>query len=66
MAWRTERLRREIGGFMRQYQRKAHPGMDPNDRSYDRKFEERLKRLPPEELDRLLNGDPDEDALDDN
>ncbi len=42
---------------MRQYGRRAHAGHDPNDRGYDRKVERMVKRMPPQELDRLLNGD---------
>ena len=59
MPWRKERVRRQIGGFMRQYQRKANRGggMDPNDRGYDRKIESQIKRMRPEELDELLRDD---------
>jgi hypothetical protein len=60
MSKRQQRLRSQRGEFMRQYQRKAEPGWDPNDRGYDRQLEEKLKRMSPEELDALLNGTDDE------
>lgn len=46
----------QIGEFLRQYRRKAQRGIEPNDRQYSRKFEQKLKRMRPEELDELLNG----------
>ena len=40
---------------MRQYGRTSRrPGWDPNDRHYDRKVEEEIKRMDPQELDELL------------
>jgi hypothetical protein len=47
-----------LRAFLQQYRRKRQRGRgqnhDPNDRGYDRKVEARLRRLDPEELDRLL------------
>lgn len=60
MSKRKAKLQAEIGSFMRQYQRKAHAGHDPNDRGYSRKMEAKLKRMRPEELDELLHGDLDD------
>jgi len=60
MNHRKQKLAAEIGVFLRQYARKAHPGIDPNDRRYSRKIEEMVKRMRPEEFDELLN-DSDED-----
>lgn len=54
---KREWLRKNMGTFLRQYQRKAHRGYDPNDRNYDRKVEQEVKRLPPEELSRLMSGE---------
>jgi hypothetical protein len=51
---------RRMGAFLRQYKRRAHPGNDPNDRGYDREIEQYIKRLKPEDLDVLLNGEEDE------
>ncbi|WP_250461286.1 hypothetical protein [Microbulbifer litoralis] len=53
---RKKNLEGEIGAFMKQYARKAYPGWDPNDRSYDRKLEEKIKHMNPEELSELLYG----------
>lgn len=57
MSHRKQKMAAEVGAFMRQYQRKAHAGHDPNDRSYDRKLEAKLKRMRPEDLDELLHGE---------
>jgi hypothetical protein len=43
--------------FARKYGRKAQKGVEPNDRRYDRKMEQAVKRLKPETLDELLRGD---------
>lgn len=58
---RKDRIAGEIGLFMQQYGRKAQRHTEPNDRPYDRKLEEQLKRLPPEELGKLLSGDDDDE-----
>lgn len=47
----------EVSDFVRRYARKARHGLDPNDRSYDRELEQRLKSMDPAELDRLLRDD---------
>jgi hypothetical protein len=51
---------KELGTFLRQYGRRAQKGQDPNDRTYDREIEQELRRVKPEELDRLINGDDEE------
>jgi hypothetical protein len=51
------RMERRFGAFMRLYQRKAQRGIEPNDRRYDHKLEQQIKRLRPEELSDLLSGD---------
>jgi hypothetical protein len=48
-------LDRNVGTFLRQYARKAQRGKEPNDRRYDRRAEADVKRLRPEELDRLIH-----------
>ena len=60
MSHRKQKMAAAVGAFMRQYQRKAHVGHDPNDRSYDRKLEAKLKRMRPEDLDELLHGEDSE------
>jgi hypothetical protein len=55
---RQKRQSDRLNVFVKKYARKAQPGRDPNDRDYDRKLEERIRRMKPEVLDRLLrNGD---------
>lgn len=54
---KKSRLAAELGRFVQQYARKAHKNWDPNDRSYDRKLEQKMKRLTPEDLSELLSGD---------
>ena len=53
-------LAAQLGRFVQQYERKAAKGWDPNDRGYDRKLEEKIKRLSPEVLSDLLSGENDE------
>jgi len=55
-----EYLSKQIGAFLRQYGRRAQAGVEPNDRGYDREIELYLRKLKPEELDVLLNGEEDE------
>jgi hypothetical protein len=63
VAYSHKHLRDYLPRFLREYQRTSRrPGMDPNDRHYDRAFEQRLKRLPPEELDQLINGVEDDNG----
>lgn len=58
---KKKRLAGELAAFVRQYRRKAHPKWDPNDRGYDRKLEEKIKRMKPEELDAMLRDEVDTD-----
>ena len=53
----TPELQARLATFARQYSRKAQKGQEPNDRRYDIKLENLMKRLPPEELSSLLNED---------
>jgi hypothetical protein len=53
----------ELGVFLRQYGRKSPRRGEPNDRAYSREIEQRIKRMRPEELYRLIKGD--EDGADD-
>jgi len=53
-------MSKEFGTFLRLYGRKAQKGCEPNDRPYDPGIERELRRLKPEELDRLINGEADE------
>ena len=57
MNKRKEKLQAKVGAFMQQYARKSQRGQEPNDRHYSRKIEAKIKRMKPEELDELLNGE---------
>ena len=57
MSKKKEKIRREIGSFLRQYERKAHAGWDPNDRQYDRRMERQIKNMDPSELSEIISGD---------
>jgi hypothetical protein len=63
MSKRERKLSGEIAAFMRQYRRKSDAPHDPNDRHYDRELEAKIKRMPPEDLDRFLHGDADTDEM---
>ena len=53
-----------LSRFVRQYARKAQKGHEPNDRQYDRKLEEHIKKMTPEALDALLRlGSDDGDKV---
>ena len=51
----------DISLFLKQYARKKPGGMsEPNDRHYSREVEARVKRMKPEQLDRLMRGEAEE------
>jgi hypothetical protein len=56
---RIKMLELQIGTFIKQYARKKHAGHDPNDRSYDRNIEKKIKNMNPEELSHIINEDED-------
>jgi len=47
----------DVGLFVHQYGRKAHPNSDPNDRHYSRIVEKKIKRMKAEDVDRLMRGE---------
>ena len=49
-----------VATFIRQYTRKAAQNVDPNDRQYDRDIEQKIRRMRPEELDRLIREDEED------
>mgnify|MGYP001767429884 CR=1 FL=1 len=55
MSKRGKKLTKELGAFLKQYRRRAHKGWDPNDRTYSRDIERLVKKMKPEELDRLMH-----------
>jgi uncharacterized protein (TIGR02996 family) len=54
---RREATEADVSLFLQQYARKAERGWDPNDRQYSREVEKVVKRMRPEELDRLMRGE---------
>jgi len=59
MAYSKKKIKSSIGSFLKQYRRKSDKHIDPNDRSYDRKLEQIIKKMDPEELSKLMNDDED-------
>ncbi|MEQ1597429.1 MAG: hypothetical protein ABL985_20290 [Casimicrobium sp.] len=64
MPKRDEKLLNDVGLFVQKYARKAQRGIEPNDRSFDRKIEQKIKTMKPEDLSRLLG--EDSGAIDNN
>jgi hypothetical protein len=62
MSNRGKKLAQELGAFLKLYARKTYKNHDPNDRRYDRRIERLVRQLDPEELDRLMREEADEDA----
>lgn len=61
---RKKALEANFGGFKKEYKRKSQKGTEPNDRQYDRAFEQKVKKLSPEEFNDLLHGENDENNND--
>ena len=57
MSKKRDRLKANLGAFLRQYGRRGPSRIDANDRKYSRKIEEAVKRMDPIELDRILRGE---------
>ncbi len=63
MAYNKKKIKTEYDVFAKRYARKRQKGgQDPNDRVYDRKLEEKIKRMRPEEVAELLD-DGEDDPL---
>ena len=52
---REIRLQAAVGKFVQQYARKRQKGFEPNDRTYDRKVEKKIRKMDARTLDTLLN-----------
>ena len=60
MAYSKKKIKAEYDLFAKKYARKkSRNGGDPNDRHYDRKLEEKIKRMKPEDLAEILNHEED-------
>ena len=60
MAYNDKKIKKEVGLFIKQYKRKSDPHVDPNDRMYDRKIEQKIKRMKPEKLQEILYDESDD------
>ena len=60
MNKRKNKLQGDIGVFLKQYERKAYPNSDPNDRHYDREIENKVKNMSPNELSEMMYDQGDE------
>ena len=57
-AEKRARQAADVQSFTQGYGRKAQKGQEPNDRrGYDREFEQKIQRMSPTELDRLMRDD---------
>ena len=54
---RSDKQRNDAALFVKKAGRKAQKGVEPNDRGYDHEFQKKLRRMRPEDFDRLINGD---------
>jgi hypothetical protein len=61
MKARQKKLRLTLATalYLRQIGRRAQKGEEPNDRGFDRKLDEKLKRMRPEDVDALFRGEED-------
>ncbi|MCL2775711.1 MAG: hypothetical protein FWD71_20545 [Oscillospiraceae bacterium] len=59
MAYNKDKIKKNYDLFVKQYARKSKGinGFDPNDRRYDRKLEQIIKKMDPEKLYNILNED---------
>jgi len=64
MSKRKNKISGELGVFLQQYARKAHAGLDPNDRTYDRELEKKIKAMSAEELGELMAGQDESLTID--
>jgi hypothetical protein len=61
MAYSKKITETTFSKFYKAYKRTSRRnGLDPNDRHYDRGLEERIKKISPDELSKLMNEDGDE------
>jgi len=56
MATRQREIEGKVAAFLRKYARKAPKQGEPNDRRFDRQVRQMIRRMKPEELDRLMRG----------
>lgn len=57
---KRQRLSDATARYLRQIGRQAQKGVEPNDRRFDHKLDEKLKRMRPEDVDALFRGEDEE------
>lgn len=57
---KKQRLAAATARYLRQIGRQAQKGQELNDRGFDRKLDEKLKRMRPEDVDALFRDGDDE------
>lgn len=63
MAYSRRMIKANYGKFVQQYARKRSKNVyDPNDRAYDRRLEQIIRRMKPEELAAIVEDDYDNSA----
>jgi len=60
MSYNKKKIKSDIGVFLKQYKRKSNT-RHSNDRSYDRKLEQKIKKMKPEELYTLIDDEHEDD-----
>jgi hypothetical protein len=58
---KKQRLSDATACYLRQIGRQAQKGVEPNDRRFDHKLDEKLKRMRPEDVDALFRGEDEEE-----
>ena len=58
---KKQRLFDTTARYLRQIGRQAQKGAEPNDRGFDHKLDEKLKRMRPEDVDALFRGEDDDE-----
>lgn len=54
---KKRRLTDAAATYLRKVGRRKQKGQEPNDREHDRKLEQQLKRMRPEDIDTLFHGE---------
>lgn len=60
---KKQRLAEATARYLRQIGRQAQKGVEPNDRRFDHKLDEKLKRMRPEDVDALFRDGDDEEPI---
>lgn len=58
---KKQRLVAATARYLKQIRRQAQKGVEPNDRRFDHKLDEKLKRMRPEDVDALFRDEDGEE-----